>query len=266
MRGVLICGGTGSRLRPLTEITNKSLLPVYDRPLILYPLQVLLDAGISDVAVITGPEHMDQMASFLGSGSRFGCTFAFKVQEKPGGIAQALGLAEEFAQDDSVCAILGDNVYVDDLSPHIKAFQSGAHVFLKEVPDAARFGVAELEGDKIVAIEEKPVHPKSNLAVTGCYVYDRTCFEVIRNLAPSSRNELEITDVSNAYAARKQLTATVLREPWIDAGTFESLFHAAALVREKRLTEKEDLTKIVRKPGEMKTMERVESMNAKKQA
>src|SRR3990167_5462361 len=134
MHGVLICGGTGSRLRPLTDITNKSLLPVYNKPLVLYPLQVLLDAGIKDIAVITGAEHMDQMTKFLGSGSRFGCEFAFKVQEKPGGIAQALGLAGEFADGENVCAILGDNVFFEDLTPAITSFTSGAHIFLKEVP------------------------------------------------------------------------------------------------------------------------------------
>lgn len=238
MKGVLICGGTGSRLRPLTEICNKSLLPVYDRPLILEPLRVLLDAGIRDIAVVTGTEHMDQIAAFLGSGSRLGCEFSFKVQERPGGIAQALGLAEEFAEGQSLCAILGDNVYADDLSPAIRAFaekgpDAGGHVFLKAVPDPERFGVAELEGGRIVSIEEKPLHPKSDLAVTGCYVYDQRCFEIIRGLSPSSRGELEITDVSRKYMEEGRLTATVLRHGWIDAGTFESLYEAGGMVRER---------------------------------
>lgn len=234
MKGVLICGGTGSRLRPLTDITNKSLLPVYDRPLIQFPLQTLLDAGIRDVAVITGPEHIDQITNFLGSGERFDVTFAYKVQDTPGGIAEALGLAEDFANGDSVCAILGDNIFFDDLSAVIKRFQSGGHVFLKEVDDPERFGVAEMKDDRVVSIEEKPKIPKSNLAITGCYVYDNHCFDMIKRLKPSARGELEITDVSRGYLAKGELSATTLTQPWIDAGTFESLFEAARLVREKQ--------------------------------
>ena len=234
MKGILICGGTGSRLRPLTEITNKSLLPVYDRPLITYPLKTLTDAGITEIMVITGPEHMDQMTAFLGDGSRFGCTLAYKVQEKPGGIAQALGLAEEFADGQSICALLGDNIFFDDLTPVIKDFQKGAHVFLKEVPDPERFGVAKVDANGVVqSIEEKPKKPQSNLAVTGCYLYDHRCFEIIKNLKPSLRGEYEISDVSAWYAKHKELTATVLQDEWIDAGTFESLHRAAVLVRER---------------------------------
>lgn len=254
MKGVLISGGLGSRLRPLTDVTNKSLLPVYDRPLIHFPLEVMLRAGIRDIAVVTGTEHMDQIAKYLGSGAKFGCAFAFKVQEKPGGIAQALGLAEEFVDGDSVCAILGDNIFFDDLTPAITSFKAavghersrkGGHVFLKEVPDPHRFGVAEVVTRNqepetrnlfVLSIEEKPPNPKSNYAVTGCYLYDRTCFEIIRNLKPSARGELEITDVSRAYLEKGTLRATVLREEWIDAGTFESLFRAAEMVRAQRKT------------------------------
>lgn len=237
MKGVLICGGTGSRLRPLTEITNKSLLPIYNKPLVLYPLQILLDAGLTEIAVITGPEHMDQIASFLGSGSRFGCAFTYTVQEKPGGIAQALALAEDFACGEPVCAILGDNVYFDDLSPIIRAFKGGAHVFVKEVHDPERFGVAELDKDNVVtSIEEKPEKPRSNLAVTGCYVYEGQCFELIRNQEPSARGELEITDLNKRYMKDGQLKATILKDEWVDAGTFESLFRAAEIVRSKLLT------------------------------
>lgn len=237
MKGILICGGTGSRLRPLTEITNKSLLPVYDRPLIFSPLDTLLHAGIKEIAVVTGTEHMDQIATFLGSGSRFGCEFAFKVQEKPGGIAQALGLAEEFSDGENICAILGDNIFFDDLTPAIKSFKKGAHVFLKEVTDPERFGIAEIEPSttNILSIEEKPSKPKSNLAITGCYLYDPRCFEMIKNLKPSARGEFEITDVSKEYLNLGELKASVLKEEWIDAGTFESLFKAAELVRGKRL-------------------------------
>lgn len=248
MKGVLICGGTGSRLRPLTEITNKSLLPVYDKPLILYPLQTLLQGDVRDIVVISGNEHIDQMASFLGSGERFGCRFTYRVQDRPGGIAQALGMAESFVDGDSVCAILGDNIYFDNVSDSIRSFKKGGHVFLKEVPDAARFGVAEMAGDKVVSIEEKPVHPKSNLAVTGLYLYDERCFDIIKNLKPSGRGELEITDVSNAYASSNELTATVLKDEWVDAGTFESLFEAASLVRGRAATQIAHTKQILQKP------------------
>jgi glucose-1-phosphate thymidylyltransferase len=237
MKGVLICGGTGSRLRPLTEVTNKSLLPVYDKPLILYPLQTLLNAGIKDIAVVSGKEHIDQMTNFLGSGSRFGCRFAFRMQEKPGGIAQALGLVEDFAADQDVCAILGDNIFFDDLTPAITSFRDGAHVFLKEVPDPERFGIAEITRDggdvHILSLEEKPAKPRSKMAVTGCYVYDHRCFEIIRSLQPSARGEFEITDVSASYMHTRELRATILQKDWIDAGTFESLFRAASIARDQ---------------------------------
>jgi len=234
MKGVLICGGTGSRLRPLTNILNKSLLPVYHRPLILYPLQVLLDAGIKEVAVVTGTEHVDQMTGFLGSGAQFGCEFSYKVQERAGGIAQALGLAEEFADNESLCAILGDNIYFDNLAPVMQKFEKGGHIFLKEVPDPERFGVVEVEGDKVSAITEKPLEPKSNYAQTGCYLFDKRCFDVIRELKPSPRGELEITDVARWYMDQDELTYSILEDEWVDAGTFESLFKAAQLVRERR--------------------------------
>ena len=235
MKGILICGGTGTRLRPLTEITNKSLLPVYDQPLIHYPLEVLVKAGIREIVIISGTEHIDQMASFLGSGNRFGCDFSYKVQERAGGIAQALGLAEEFAEGDNVCAILGDNIYFDDLSTAIKNFTTGGHIFVKEVPDVERFGVVEMKNDKVISIEEKPLKPKSKLAATGCYVYDARCFQVIRDMKPSARGELEITDVSGWYLKEGQLHATVLKDQWIDAGTFESLHKASVLVRERKI-------------------------------
>lgn len=234
MKGVLICGGTGSRLRPLTDVTNKSLLPVYDKPLILYPLQVLLDADITEIAVVTGSEHLEQISAFLGSGEQYGCAFSYCLQEQPGGIAQALSLAEGVAAGDSVCALLGDNVYFDDLSPVIRSFTTGGHIFLKTVSDPERFGIVELRGDIPVSIEEKPAHPRSNLAQTGCYLYDSRCFDIIRTLQPSARGELEITDVTRRYLEEKALTASVLERDWIDAGTFESLHRAAVLVRRSR--------------------------------
>ncbi len=190
--------------------------------------------GIKEIAVVTGTEHVDQMTHFLGSGSKFGCEFAYKVQERPEGIAQALGLAEDFADSESICAILGDNIYFDDLSPAIKKFQKGGHIFLKEVEDPERFGVVEVEEDKVRSIEEKPVAPKSNYAQTGCYLFDDRCFDIIHSLRPSPRGELEITDIARWYMDKEELTFTLLKDEWVDAGTFESLFRAAQLVRERR--------------------------------
>ena len=229
MKGVLICG-FGTRLRPLTNITNKSLLPVYNRPLIQFPLETLLLAGIQDIYVVTGPEHIDQIRKYLGNGFD-AVRFEYGVQSMPGGIAQALGMAEDFVDGDSVCAILGDNIFFDDLSPVIKNFTAGGHLFVKEVSDPQRFGVVEREGNQIISIEEKPKQPKSNFIATGCYLYDNSCFDVIRNMRPSARGELEITDVSQAYISKGQLSSTVLEKQWIDAGTFESLFLAAEIVR-----------------------------------
>ncbi len=240
MKGILICGGSGTRLRPLTEITNKSLLPVYDKPLIHYPLEILLKASIKEICIVTGPEHMDQIKKYLGSGERFGCTFAFAIQEKPAGIAQALGLAETFAQGEKICALLGDNVFFDDLAPAITSFQAGGHLFIKEVDDPERFGVVEIDSNKstnqlinILSIEEKPKKPKSHFIATGCYLYDERCFDIIRTMQPSARGELEITDISKWYMERGELSATMLHDEWVDAGTFESLHHAACLVKER---------------------------------
>jgi len=235
MKGVLICGGSGTRLKPLTDVTNKSLLPVYDKPLLLYPLQTLLDAGIREIMVVSGPEHVDQMAGFLGSGIRFGCAFSYRVQDNPKGIAQALGMAEEFANGDNVCALLGDNIYFDPMREAIASFENGGHVFLKEVSDPERFGVAQVHGTRITSIEEKPHNPKSNLAITGCYIYDHRCFEFIHNMKPSARRELEITDVSRWYMQQRELSYTILKDEWIDAGTFESLHRAAIIVRSRKL-------------------------------
>jgi glucose-1-phosphate thymidylyltransferase len=235
MKGVLICGGTGSRLRPLTEITNKSLLPVYDRPLIEFPLEKLIAADVKDILIISGNEHIDQMAGFLGSGARYGCSFSYRVQDKAGGIAQALGMAETFIDGDSVCAILGDNIFFDDFSDTIRNFSGGAHIFIKQVPDPERFGVVEMQGDTVISIEEKPANPKSNFIQTGCYIYDWRCFDVIRGLVPSARGEYEITDVSQWFLDQHELHATILQDEWIDAGTFESLYEAATVVRNRKV-------------------------------
>ncbi len=235
MKGVLICGGSGTRLRPLTEVTNKSLLPVYDQPLITYPLTTLLNADISEIMIISGPEHLDQITAFLGSGSRYNCKFTYRVQDEPKGIAQALGMAQEFAAGQDICAVLGDNVYFDHISTYIKSFAGGGHIFVKEVPDPKRFGVVQVQGNQVVSLEEKPEQPRSNLAQTGCYIYDNRCFEFIQNMQPSARGELEITDVSRWYMQNGKLGYTVLQDEWVDAGTFESLHRAAVLVRERKL-------------------------------
>ena len=232
MKGVLICGGKGTRLLPLTAKTHKSLLPVGGKPMVLYPLQVLLDAGITEIMLITGPEFAGDFMQFLGSGAKWNCSFTYRIQDEPKGIAQALGMAAAFADDKPICALLGDNIFADNLSKHIHNFSGkGAHLFVKEVSDPERFGVAELQGEKVISLEEKPKKPKSNLAVTGCYLYDSRCFDIIKTLPPSARGELEITDVSKQYLAWGELTATVLTGEWIDAGTHESLKRAEELVQ-----------------------------------
>ena len=237
MKGLLICGGLGTRLRPLTEVTHKSLLPVYDKPLIMYPLDVLVKAGIKEIMIITAPEQAGKFMQFLGSGERFGCEFSFRIQERPGGIAQVLGMAEAFAAGDSICAVLGDNIFLDDLSEDIKGFKGGGHLFVTEVPDPERFGVVEMNNGNVISVEEKPKAPKSNLIGTGCYIYDNRCFEVVRNLEPSYRGELEITDVNKWYLEQGALTASILEKYWIDAGTFDSLLDASnAIYNEKQQT------------------------------
>jgi glucose-1-phosphate thymidylyltransferase len=236
MKGVILAGGNGTRLRPITLVTNKHLLPVYNKPMIYYPLQTLVDAGITEIMIVSGPEHAGHFLHLLGSGKEFGVRLSYELQDEAGGIAQALGLAESFVDGDAVAAILGDNIYEDDLSLSIQAFAKnpvGAHVFLKQVPDPERFGVAELQGDKVVKIVEKPKQPTSNLAVTGLYLYDSGVFEVIRNLKPSDRGELEITDVNNAYVERGSLGSTKLAGEWTDAGTFDSLLRANLLAARK---------------------------------
>lgn len=233
MKGIVLAGGTGSRLFPLTKVTNKHLLPVGNKPMIYYPIEKLLEAGIKEVLIVTGTEHMGDVVSLLGSGKDFNCRFTYKVQDEAGGIAQALALAENFAGTDAVTVILGDNIFEDNLTEYVKAFEKqsvGAKLILKEVHDPMRFGVAEVKGDIIVGIEEKPQKPKSNFAVTGIYIYDNKVFEYIRTLKPSARNELEITDVNNKYISIGKCTYDFFKGYWSDAGTFESLQHANKLV------------------------------------
>lgn len=208
MKGIVLAGGTGSRLFPLTKVTNKHLLPVGKKPMIYWPIEKFLEAGIKEILIVTGVEHMGAVSAFLGSGKDFGCKFTYKVQDEAGGIAQALGLAENFVHNDTCCVILGDNIFKDSLSDEVKAFEKqgkGARIMLKEVEDPHRFGVAELNGDKVVGIEEKPKNPKSNWSVTGIYFYDSTVFKVVKTLKPSGRGELEITDVNNYYIRENRL-------------------------------------------------------------
>ncbi len=233
MKGVVLAGGTGSRLFPLTKITNKHLLPIYDKPMIYYPIQTLVDAGIHDILVVTGGRNSGDFLRLLGNGKQFGAHLNYTYQEGEGGIAEALGLAEHFAHGDSIAVVLGDNLLEKSIKGAVDAFlqqSSGARILLKEVPDAERFGVAELNGDRIVGIEEKPSKPKSHFAVTGIYMYDASVFDKIKTLKPSGRGELEITDVNNGYIREGTLSYSVLDGWWTDAGTFDSLLRAANLV------------------------------------
>jgi len=236
MRGVVLAGGIGSRLFPLTHVTNKHLLPVYDKPMIFYPLQTLVAAGIRDVLIVTGSASVGDFLRLLRNGEDFGFErLTFASQEGEGGIADALRLAEEFAAGERICVILGDNIIEGGIGAARERFerQQGAKVLLKEVPDPERFGVPVFEDGRIVRIEEKPKHPQSRYAVVGIYFYDRTVFDHIRKLQPSGRGEYEITDVNNSYLAEGNLHYELLAGWWTDAGTFESLWQASSLVREK---------------------------------
>jgi len=236
MKGIILAGGTGSRLYPLTKVTNKHLLPVGRMPMIYHPIHKLTAAGVSEILIVTGIEHMGDIVTLLGSGKAFKCKFTYKVQDEAGGIAQALALAEEFAKGDQVVVILGDNVFEDELTPFVKNFtkqKKGARILLKEVSDPQRFGVADFDEKKIVSIEEKPKKPKSNYAVTGVYFYDSDVFSVIKTLKPSGRGELEISDVNNAYLKKGKMEYDILSGWWTDAGTFESLERATLLVERK---------------------------------
>ena len=234
MKGVILAGGTGSRLYPLTKVTNKHLLPVYDKPMICYPLEKLINAGIEEIMIVSGRGHVGHFLELLGSGSELGVSITYEIQEGAGGIAQALGLARKWAGKDNVAVVLGDNIFEDNFREDVKSFDGGAKVFLKEVPDPQRFGVAEVNGSRILSIEEKPQAPKSNLAVTGLYLYDARVFEIIRTLKPSGRGELEITDVNNAYVRNGEMRYSVLSGFWSDAGTFDSLMRASMMVQRHR--------------------------------
>ena len=237
LKGIILAGGLGKRLGPLTKITNKHLLPIYDRPMIYYPISLLVEAGIKDILIVTGGNHAGEFLRLLGNGQAFGLTHInYTYQEGEGGIAQALALAKHFATGSKVVVVLGDNILEKPIKNYVENFKKqkrGARVLLKKVSDPERFGVAAVEANRIVSIEEKPKKPKSHLAVTGVYMYDENVFEIIKTLKPSKRGELEITDVNNAYIQRGELEFDVLEGWWTDSGTFDSLLRANQLVAEK---------------------------------
>ena len=238
MKGVILAGGLGSRLAPMTRVTNKHLLPVFDRPMIYYPLQTLVDAGISQILLVTGGNNAGDFLKLLGNGAEFGLKHLnYTYQQGEGGIADALSLAEHFADGEPICVILGDNILQQSIRPAVEAYQArgkGGQILIKEVPDPERFGVPVFEGDRIVAIEEKPQQPKSRYAVIGVYMYDARVFEIIKGLSPSGRGELEITDVNNRYIGWGELAHTVIDGWWTDAGTIPSLYRASTLVAGER--------------------------------
>lgn len=235
IKGLIAAGGNGTRLRPLTDVTNKHLLPIYNKPMIYYPLQTLIDAGVKDILIVSGKEHAGHFLNLLGSGRAFGVNLSYEVQDEAGGIAQVVGLARQFTGANSLAVILGDNIFerndvVKRALIDYKKDDGGAMIFLKTVGDPERFGVAEIKGDKIVGIVEKPKKPRSNLAVTGLYLYDHHVFDIIDTLEPSGRGELEITDVNNAYIHKNQMKYQILAGEWTDAGTFDTLLKAGNLV------------------------------------
>jgi glucose-1-phosphate thymidylyltransferase len=236
MKGIILAGGSGTRLRPLTKITSKQLLPIYNKPMVYYPLETLRTAGIEDILIIIAPDHAGDFLNLLGSGKDFGCDFTYEIQDKPEGLAQAFLIGEKFIGNDSVTMVLGDNLYEDDFSEAIRTFESGARVFAKEVTDPQRFGVVEFdENRKAISIEEKPEVPKSNHAVTGLYIFDNTVVQKTKQLQPSARGELEITDLNNVYLREGTLDVATVNGRWFDTGTFESWFEATAFARDREL-------------------------------
>src|SRR3989344_235585 len=236
MKGIILSGGAGTRLSPLTKVISKQLLPVYNKPMIYYPLETLLKAGIKDILIIVAPEHSEQYQELLGSGEEFGGKFTYKVQDRPDGLAQAFIIGEEFIKGDSVCMVLGDNIFEDDFSSIIKNFKSGGHVFAKKVADPERFGVVKFdENMNVVQIEEKPKTHLSDYAITGLYIYDSRAAEAAKEAKPSARGELGITEIHNWYLKSGELKVDIVKGEWIDAGTFESLFRAGELARKKSL-------------------------------
>ncbi|MCX6797877.1 MAG: sugar phosphate nucleotidyltransferase [Candidatus Falkowbacteria bacterium] len=234
MRGIILSGGSGTRLRPLTKITSKQLLPIYNRPMIYYPLDTLIKAGIKEILIIVAPERAGDYLNLLGSGKEFGVKFTYEIQDKPEGLAQAFIIGENFIDNENVTMILGDNIFEDNFSEEIKNFKSGAKIFAKHVPDPERFGVVSFDDShKALKIVEKPQEYLSNYAVTGLYVYDSRVIEIVKNMKPSPRGELEITDVNNIYLEKGELEVAMVNGEWLDAGTFDSLLRAQNFAKEK---------------------------------
>jgi glucose-1-phosphate thymidylyltransferase len=236
MKGIILAGGAGSRLYPLTRVTSKQLLPVYNKPMIHYPLETLVKAGIRDILIIVAPDHAGDFLKCLGSGKEYGCHFTYEIQDKPEGIAQAFMIGEDFIDQDNVTLILGDNLYEDDFSEAIRTFESGGRIFAKKVQDPQRFGVVEFdENNQAISIEEKPKVPKSDYSVTGLYIFDHTVVDKVRSLKFSNRGELEITDVNNLFLQEGKLDVAFVNGRWFDTGTFESMHEAICFARDRHL-------------------------------
>jgi glucose-1-phosphate thymidylyltransferase len=234
MKGIILSGGKGTRLHPLTAVTSKQLLPVYNRPMIYYPLNTLIRAGIKEILIIVAPEKAGEYLNLLGSGKEFGVKFTYEIQDKPNGLSEAFIIGETFLQGDDVVMILGDNIFEEDLSEHITSFKKGARIFAKEVPDPERFGVVEFDGDmKVISIEEKPKSPKSNFAIPGMYIYDSRVVQFAKESTESERGELEIVDLHKRYLEVGELDVRTIHGEWIDAGTFDSLIRANMLAQQK---------------------------------
>ena len=234
MRGIILSGGSATRLRPCTKVTSKQLLPIYNRPMIYYPLNTLIKAGIKEILIIVAPERAGDYLNLLGSGRQFGVKLTYEIQDKPRGLAEAFIIGENFIDEDNVTLILGDNIFEDDFTEDISSFKKGAKIFAKKVKDPERFGVVEINNkSEALSIEEKPLKPKSNLAITGLYIYDHRVIDVAKTLQPSARGELEIVDLHNWYLARHELEVSLIHGAWIDAGTFDSLLEAQLLARDR---------------------------------
>jgi len=242
MKGIILAGGAGTRLHPLTKVTSKQLLPIYDKPMIYYPLETLIDGGIKDILIISDPDNIDKFSKLLGSGKDFGVKISYKVQDRPEGIAQAFLLGEDFIDNDNVTLILGDNLFVGDgkfLDEAISSFKDGGRVFAKDVKDPQRFGVVDFDDNgQAQSIEEKPKEPKSDFAVTGLYIYDNTVVAKTKQLKPSARGELEITDINNLYLQEGKLDVKIYKHYWLDTGTFDALLEASNTIAKLRKNEK----------------------------
>lgn len=247
MKGIILAAGKATRLRPLTKVTSKQLLPIYNKPMIYYPIETLIRAGIKDILIIIAPEHAGHFLNLLGTGKEFNATFSYEIQEEPRGLADAFIVGENFIGDDKVAMILGDNIFDHDFSAQIRSFDKGAMIFAKEVHDPERFGVVEFDRDKrVLSLEEKPAHPKSNYAAVGIYVYDNRVIDFAKGLRPSPRGELEITDLNNIYLKKGELLVEVIDGIWEDAGTFDSLIRASNIMAAKAAEEPRESEKITK--------------------